>query len=284
MMTASSRRFLMFGAAAALAVAGAASGASVVSCTGDTNADLKVDSTDLNVLLGEFGQSGGALQADLDNNGSVNSTDLNMLLATFGSCHFDYGPSFDDAEALQIGLEMLGPDGPLTLPQDIYDHVLTDLVAIRALAPALDGQTHTMAWANNQLLVSVPNALGSGPLDAYNEFFSVVEADDNLSFGGNTYWLITFAAPVNVEALAVLYGELDGVNFAEPNGLIGGQNFYSPVQGPGGVWTWTIDDGFHDCFDGCDCHTVYEFTADGEGNADLISQDQFGLPWCEFPA
>ncbi len=254
-----------------------------IGCDGDIDNDLSVDSTDLNLLLADFGATGPGLAGDIDGDEDVDSADLNALLGEFGSCAFDYGPTFENAEARQIGYEMLGASGPMLLPVDIYDRVVIDLDAIRGVVPELEGQGHTPAWSPTGLIVSVPDALGSAPIDAYNAYFGVVNASDSISFGGNTYWVLTFPAPLNIPALALAYAALDGVNFAEPDGLIGGQNFYSPEQFPGNTWLWFIDDGFHDCFDGCDCHYYYEFETDGEGGATLIDQSQFGAPWCPWP-
>lgn len=54
-------------------------------CPGDINGDRVVDSTDLSILLGNFGGPGGAAQGDVDGNGIVDSTDLAILLSVFGS-------------------------------------------------------------------------------------------------------------------------------------------------------------------------------------------------------
>lgn len=50
----------------------------------DTNHDGVVNFTDLNNVLGTFGQSGPGLIGDCDENGTVNFTDLNLVLSVFG--------------------------------------------------------------------------------------------------------------------------------------------------------------------------------------------------------
>jgi hypothetical protein len=56
-------------------------------CPGDTNGDGIVNFTDLNAVLGVFGQSGADLPADLNGDGVVDFTDLNEVLSNFGiSC------------------------------------------------------------------------------------------------------------------------------------------------------------------------------------------------------
>lgn len=54
-------------------------------CDADINCDAKVDSTDLNLLLGAFGCTAGC-DADVDTNGDgvINSLDLNIVLSAFG--------------------------------------------------------------------------------------------------------------------------------------------------------------------------------------------------------
>ena len=48
------------------------------------------------------------------------------------------------------------------------------------------------------------------------------------------------------------------------------------------VFRYTLDDGFHDCTDGCDCHNLYVFDVSQSSEVTLVSFDQFGQSWCEF--
>jgi hypothetical protein len=52
---------------------------------GDTNGDGIVNFTDLNTVLGQFGQSGAGLSGDLNGDGVVDFSDLNTVLANFGA-------------------------------------------------------------------------------------------------------------------------------------------------------------------------------------------------------
>lgn len=55
-------------------------------CPGDANGDQVVNSADLSVLLGNFGQSvSGSSNGDFNDDGVVNSADLSVLLSNFGS-------------------------------------------------------------------------------------------------------------------------------------------------------------------------------------------------------
>lgn len=53
-------------------------------CSGDANGDNAVNFADLNIVLGQFGQSGAGLQGDLDGDGAVDFADLNLVLSNFG--------------------------------------------------------------------------------------------------------------------------------------------------------------------------------------------------------
>jgi len=50
----------------------------------DLDGDCDVDSTDLNLLLSDFGCAGAGCTGDIDGDGDADSTDLNVLLASFG--------------------------------------------------------------------------------------------------------------------------------------------------------------------------------------------------------
>jgi hypothetical protein len=59
-------------------------GTVVPDCRADLNADDKVDSADLSLLLANWG--GTAITYDVDKDGVTNSADLSLLLAAWGSC------------------------------------------------------------------------------------------------------------------------------------------------------------------------------------------------------
>lgn len=54
-------------------------------CPGDTNGDRIVNFTDLNNVLGSFGQAGPGLPGDVNDDNIVNFTDLNIVLGNFGT-------------------------------------------------------------------------------------------------------------------------------------------------------------------------------------------------------
>ncbi len=248
-------------------------------CNADLDDDGAVGVKDLLILLGDWGPCPDC-PADFDGDGSVGVKDLLVLLGGWGPTVFDFSPTLDNAEAEQIALEMLGPFGPLRPELADYERIITDQALIRVADNRLLDQTHSPAWVPNQLLLAL---LDGVPQDEYlclNVFYQVTDVQ-LISKSLNLY-LLTFAGNLNVAALAPIYADAPAVNYAEPDWWIGGQNFWEPTPMKGGVWRWNIDDGWLDCFDGCDCHREYVIETDAKGNVEIISIQEWGQPWCEF--
>jgi hypothetical protein len=248
-----------------------------VDCPTDLDGNVAVDVFDLLALLGQWGPCPGC-PADFDGNDAVDVFDLLELLGDWGPCVFDYGEPRENAEAEQIGLEMLGAGGPLVVPDPIYDRVVRDLALIRTDQPALTDEPHVMAWAPNELVVKlVPDE----PLDEYQVLNLYYEVTDEYHLFGD-WWVLTFARNMNVPAMAGIYAAIDAVELGEPNYIIGGDNTYTPMDMGDGRWRWDIDDGFLDCFDGCDCHRHYIVDTFEDETVELILYEEYGAPWCEF--
>ena len=274
---------------ACIAVAAAllftATPAQAVECPGDVNGDCNVNVLDLIELLICFGQPATPPcdPADIIADGTVNVLDLIELLLNFGQpCLFEYGSPLSDPEAEQIGLEMLGAGGPLLVPSAVYDRINQDLDRIRIVEGGLASESHSPAWLPNQMIVKVLTGFPQDEYQCLNAYYQVIAEQFLFSSGGGDWYVITFAGNLNVPALAIEYAALAEIEFAEPNGLIGGQNFWVPTDLGLGVWRWNVDDGFLDCFDGCDCHNLYVFETTAPGGVTLISSSQVGAPWCPF--
>ncbi len=268
---------LLTSVVASLALAFTSSIQAAPPCNADLDGDGQVATSDLLVLFSFWGPCLGC-PADLDRDGSVNTNDLLDLFSEWGPTQFEFTAGQDDAEAQQIAIEMLGAGGPLNAPTEVYERIVRDLDLIRAAVHGLVGQTHSPAWVANQLIAQI---LEGEPQQEYlclNEYYQVINLDNLFS----NWWVITFADNINISALVPIYTEAPAVNIAEPNGIIGGQNFWSPTDLGGGLWQWVIDDGWLDCFDGCDCHRVYTIQTDAKKNVQIISIEEFGQPWCEF--
>ncbi|MHC5023364.1 MAG: hypothetical protein ACYTGG_05565 [Planctomycetota bacterium] len=266
--------------AGAVALAASVSVGDCLICPEDLDGSGDMAIGDVLLLLSDWGEAGSP--ADFDGSGTVDITDLLHLLSQWGPCVFDYGPPRDHAEAWQISLEQLGPTGPLLAPDAAYDRIVRDLNVIRFFYPALGGQTHTKAWNPNELIVKVLDALPHDEYESLKTCYDVIDEEFLFNSGGGAWYVLTFSGWCNVEAMAPVFAAAPEVEFAEPNGIVGGENFWTPVDLGGDVWEWTIDDGFLDCFDGCDCHRMYIIRTDGPGNVTLISYQEFGQPWCVF--
>jgi hypothetical protein len=160
---------------------------------------------------------------------------------------------------------------------EVYDRIVFDLALIRDFEPSLLGQTHSPVWLANERLVRLDPGAPQDEYPCLNDRYQLINAD-NL-FGD--WWVLTFAGNINVPALAQVYMQAPEVQFAEPNGLIGGQNFWTPTD-HGASWIRDVDDGWYDCFDGCDCHRLYKLGTTAAGGIRLLSFEEFGAPWCEF--
>lgn len=253
---------------------------------GDTNVDLQVDGEDVGLfieaLIDPSGMDPRALcAADVNKSASIDLGDVAPMVAALlepASVLFDYGPPRENAEAEQIGLEMIGAAGPLLVHDRKYARIVQDLASIRAAEPRLVTEIHSMAWLPNELIVKVFPDVPHDDYDCLNAYYQVTDID-NL-FGD--WWVLTLSGNVNIPALAAIYVEAPEVEYAEQNGLIGGQNYWVPTILAGDVWSWDIDDGWWDCFDGCDCHRYYVFETDAIGNVTLISYQEVGMSWCVF--
>jgi hypothetical protein len=82
--------------------------------------------------------------------------------------------------------------------------------------------------------------------------------------------------------LAAIYEALPEVDFAEPNSFIGTDDKITVVP-MGSTWRYTIEDGFHDCFDGCDCERLWILEVSANGAVSLLNYVESGASWCEFP-
>ena len=246
-------------------------------CNADLDDDGAVGVSDLLILLGAWGPCPDC-SADLDGNGSVGVSDFLALLGGWGPTVFDFGPPLDDPEAEQIALEMLGPSGPLRPDLADYERIITDQALIRVADKRLLDQTHSPVWVANQMIVEREEGEPQQDYLCLNEFYQVT----NESHLFSNWYVLTFADDLNIPALTSIYMEAASVLFAEPNGIFGGQNFWEATKLKGGIWRWDIDDGWLDCFDGCDCHRVYVIETDAKGNVEIISIEEWGPAWCDF--
>ena len=253
-------------------------------CAADLNGDREVNLADLTTLLSAWGPcaKGEECTADLNMDSAVNLGDLSLLLSAWGPCPGFTYPDIDNAEAYQIALELLVAGGPLLPSDELVDRVARDIDLIRKATPLLEGKIDTPAFQWDFLILSRDQAADPSSYQCLNDYY------------GATVWaeleqlqmtILQFPGAINTPALAQIYAQSAHVAWAEPSGIYGGENFWipNPIGGLEGTWSWFVDDGFHDCFDGCDCHYYYWFTVSGEGEVTLLNYEESGAWYCPWP-
>jgi hypothetical protein len=177
---------------------------------------------------------------------------------------------------------MLGPDGSLCVSDWAYERIVSDLDLIRDFEPSLVDEPHSPAWFPDQLRVWVYRGLSRQRYECYNSYFGLVEERLVSEYPDYQEYLLTFSGNFNIPRAAFAYETAPEVHAAEPYFVIGGENFWSPTPSTR-TWHWQVDNGFLNCFDGCDCHRLYEFETDIGGQVTLLKYNEVGEPWCEFP-
>lgn len=263
--------------------------ASAFDCTlGDGDGDADVDFEDFQNLqicfTGQGGFAGAECEAfDFDEDGDVDLDDYDGFESsvTGPTEYFDYGPSpLPNFEAELLALET-GPD--LFADLVMYERIKRDLALIRDFQPDAAGAQHDPTWLPDEMIVFVLDDLPRCEFDALNVLFQVTAVDFLFQSGGGIWYVVHYPGRMRIPVLTGFYETLPEVGFAEPNFLIGTDDHITVVPGPDGVWTYHIEDGFHDCFDGCDCHIFWIFEVDPKGNVEQTSLQCSGLPWCTFP-
>ncbi|MCH8150451.1 MAG: FG-GAP repeat protein, partial [Planctomycetes bacterium] len=216
------------------------------------------------------------ISQDIDEDGIPDECE-NWSLCQTGPEYFDFGPHRLDSEAERLAMQV---SWELRAPDDEYDRIRSDLSLIREAFPMLDAVVDDPGYAPDQLIVRLSS---SGSLPSYedmNTYYQVVE--DSLLGGTDTH-LLTFCDNLNAPVLSAEYTALPGVLYAEPNLAIGTDDEIT-ITLLGGVRRYTIVDGFHDCFDGCDCERTWVIDVDEAGDVTLILYDEndFGWSWCVF--
>jgi len=253
-------------------------------CAADLDGDGTVDGADLGVLLQAWGKCppGTPCDADLNGDGVVDGADLGILLAAWGNCPGFVYPTPENPEGYQIALELLGAGGPLLPADALVERVVRDIELIREYTPLLSDQIHTPAFQWDFLILSRDHAADSASYECLNDYY---QASLWAELEILQMTILQFPGPINTPALAQIYAQSEHVNWAEASAIYGGENFWipTPFGGLDGTWSWFVDDGFHDCFDGCDCHYYYWFTVSGDGVVTLIDYQEVGPWYCPWP-
>jgi hypothetical protein len=251
---------------------------------GDVNLDGNVDLADYGQLAACLAGPGEATpppdcssedfaQADTDDDGDVDLGDFNELAHNFGLSRFPYGPHRENVEAEMLAMDL---SGALRAPDKPYDRILRDLQLIREAYPELVTVIDDPDYMPNELLIGLDTSGSTEEYDALNEYYFVIDEEVHTSFR-----VLTFCDNLNAPVLAELYAAVPEVDWADPNWFIGIDD-YITITEIGDKMRYDIDDGFHDCFDGCDCHRLWVIDVDLDGVVTLVSYTEEGYPWCEF--
>lgn len=212
-------------------------------------------------------------RADLEGEGDVDLLDYAVLSRLIGREYFNYGPHRENLEAEMLAMDITGQ---LRAPDAQYNRILRDLALIRVEFHQLETVIDDMDYLPNQLLVGLVDGQPLDDYDALNEYYQLESEEIHYSFR-----LLTFCDNLNAPVLAALYAALPAVSWADPNHLIGIDD-YITIDVIGTTYRYNIDDGFWDCFDGCDCHRFWVIDVGELGDVTLISYEEYGMPWCEF--
>jgi hypothetical protein len=168
--------------------------------------------------------------------------------------------------------------GRLRAPDTQYNRIELDLSLIRTTYPELTSVVDDWDYAPGQLLVGINTGVPTTDYEALNEYF-LLESEDIQSWGR----ILTFCDNLNAPVLAAdYYNELAEVAWADPNWFIGTDDAITVSTLAGNTYRYNIDDGFWDCFDGCDCHRVWVIDVSAAGVISLVSYNEFGQSWCDF--
>lgn len=167
--------------------------------------------------------------------------------------------------------------GELRAPDGAYERILRDLALIRAAWPVLQGAVDDPDYVPDELLVELTPAGPWPTFDAMNVYYQVTAVDH--LFGD--WYVLTFCDNINAPVAAEIYATLADVDFAEPNSLIGTDDEVT-IQVLGTTHRYAIDDGFHDCFDGCDCFRFWVVDVTEAGAVSLADYSESGQSWCVF--
>lgn len=161
--------------------------------------------------------------------------------------------------------------GDLTAPDDLYNQVLSDLAAIRSLfgddIEPLKHITFTPPWRPGCLIIGFDYAraqeVADGNYHAWddlNKEYQVIEIDTN-STDSIGFAILNFKHRLHPRPLGQLYDGLPGVEYTEPNYLVGDfSNIYPRKQGDG--ITYLFREAWGDCPSGCNSQYWY-FTFEG---------------------
>ncbi len=178
-----------------------------------------------------------------------------------------------------------------------YARIRQDLASIRQLYPDMQAIEFLGDYVDGELLVTlitpINPLISTEQYDETNRFLGLCYEDRFASFIGFDVAKLSFPARMNMNVLTDLYDPYLMSNLSSissPNDISGLDDYIRviSVSGSPGLLTAKVDttfcyefeDGWLNCFDGCDCKEVYTFETDDSGEVAFVgSVFDFPFGW-----
>jgi len=255
-------------------------------CPTDLDGDGATGFSDLTTMLNAWGPCPGCA-ADLDGDDAVGFSDLTQLLNAWGPCPidtFEYPAYYEDMFSVEVGLQFLGPTGPLVLSEPDYNRIDRDIALMEAARPEIAGSPHTWRWVPFNMLIGIDTEL---PRDAFDALVAFYQGEVLNEYFDGSIVLVDFPMGASPWALIPTFDALPEVTFAEENGFAGTSPItprWEPASVGGGALLWTVVVGWENggiCPAGgaCDCFSTYEFLITADGTLTLLSLTSLESPF-----
>ena len=252
-------------------------------CPADLDQNGAIDLGDLMLTLDAWGASAAGGRADLDQSQNVDVMDLVIVLSAWGPCHFDYGAAINPAvsrDAVLLGLSALGPaDARMVADRDAI-RLQRDMDQIRdSFVDLIDVHPDTAVDVRTLQVRIDPDATEDALAEfhALNAYYNAIATPRM-----GVYFTVEFPHAINVHAVSVAYADTSSVLSADVVTLGPQCNAWTFQRVEHGTIRYTIDDGFLDSGDGCDCHRIWTIDVTSAGDIIPISYVEAGAPWCDF--
>ncbi len=156
----------------------------------------------------------------------------------------------------------------LTADPEIYERLVMDLEAIWDLTEAVDGVTYLPPHDGRSLLLGVDAttqaAIDDGTYTAWdcaNEAYGL----DTVQVS-SSYVRVSFDGIYDLDLLAEEYADLPGIDFAEPDYLVGDGDTVCVTPEPA-AWNYVMVVGWGDCPSGCIHRHYHHYATEAPGDA-----------------
>jgi hypothetical protein len=171
-------------------------------------------------------------------------------------------------ELLALSLD----EGNVVATDETYERVIADVAGMRALEPGLADIDY---WPGNdgKTMILIPTEIARQSMqdgdysawDCLNDFYGL-ESPPTMS---SSLVIVTLDGMYSLDVLASVYGELPGVERAEPNSL-GGDGPTICVLRDGANYEYVIDRAGGDCPAGCTTHEAHHFVSTAAGMVEAL--------------